>query len=480
MAIPKVCGLDTEYILTWNRADESTVTAARALLNAARDVLPHTTWNPEGELPVDVRTDNPVEPSASDTRTLDADSDYGVMLFNAARLYVDHGHIEYATPEARTPRDVIACDKAGELVLEQAMTELSGYLPPDQTLRLYKHNADAMGNSVGAHENYLMPASVYDTLMRVDLHKIESCLIPFLVTRQLYCGAGKVTRDSGVSGEPYQLSQRADFFETVYGLQTMNHRPIINTRNEPHANRARYRRWHIIIGDANMADRSALLKIGTTQLVLSMLEDDALPRDLTLEDPVAALHHISSDVTCQQPVRLVNGARITAVEIQFALIDAAEQYLEANPDPVYAEIIRLWRETVTALAADPMQMAHCIDWVIKRAYILDQLGAALSDVRAQAFDYEYHRIDRAESPYYLLREGGLIEALIDDAAVQARIERPADGTRAAPRAAMLRAHADKLVSASWESITVRAADGSVRRHAFPEPIPAEFAAGAPV
>ena len=291
MAIPKVFGIETEYGITAaGSPDFNPVLASSILISTYAGSLRRIRWDYEQESPLrDARGFEPV-PAREGT-----DEDLGlanVILPNGSRYYVDHAHPEYSTPECITPRDLVVHDKAGERILERSLAEVARELPTGPKLSIYKNNSDGKGNSYGTHENYLVDrATPFGDIVRD--------LTPFFVSRQVFTGAGKV----GVEAweEPgqtnYQLTQRADFFETEVGLETTLKRPIINTRDEPHADPEKYRRLHVIVGDANMCEVATFLKIGTTAIVLKMIEDRFLP-DLSIKNPVAALHAVSRDITC--------------------------------------------------------------------------------------------------------------------------------------------------------------------------------------
>src|SRR5207342_1270464 len=291
MAIPKVFGTETEYGITAaGSPDFNPVLSSSLLISTYAGSLRRIRWDYEQESPLrDARGFEPVPAREG------SDEDLGlanVILPNGARYYVDHAHPEYSTPECITPRELVVHDKAGERVLERSLAEVARELPTGPRLSIYKNNSDGKGNSYGTHENYLVDrATPFGDIVRD--------LTPFFVSRQVFCGAGKVGVEAWA--EPgqttYQLTQRADFFETEVGLETTLKRPIINTRDEPHADPEKYRRLHVIIGDANMCEVATYLKVGTTALVLAMIEDKFLGSDLSIEAPVAELRAISHDPT---------------------------------------------------------------------------------------------------------------------------------------------------------------------------------------
>src|SRR5688572_228124 len=245
------------------------------------------------------------------------------VLTNGARYYVDHAHPEYSTPECADALEVVRFDKAGERILVKSMEAAARTLPEGQDVVVYKNNSDRKGNSYGTHENYLMDR-------QVPFSRIVQHVMPHFVTRQVYTGAGKVGSEAPPSDRevPFQLTQRADFFEEEVGLETTLKRPIVNTRDEPHADAQKYRRLHVIVGDANLAEVATFLKVGTTALVLAVIEDDWLTRDLLPAKPVQALRNVSYDMSLEKPIELVDGSSMTALEVQWELYDRARKFAE--------------------------------------------------------------------------------------------------------------------------------------------------------
>src|SRR6266699_1884935 len=305
MAIDKVMGIETEYGISSPGAPEfNPVLSSSLLINTFAGALRRIRWDYEQESPMrDARGFEPV-PAREGT-----DEDLGlanVILPNGARYYVDHAHPEYSTPECLSPRSLVIHDKAGERILERSLAIVAAEIPSSPALAIYKNNSD------GTHENYLVDrATPFGDIVRD--------LTPFFVSRQIFTGAGKLGLEAQWDERGkhvFQLTQRADFFETEVGLETTLKRPIINTRDEPHADPERYRRLHVIVGDANLCEVAQFLKIGTTALVLRLIEDDLLP-DLSLEHPVQALHEVSWDPSCRQTVRIKDGRRVRPLELQW-------------------------------------------------------------------------------------------------------------------------------------------------------------------
>ena len=297
MAIPKVMGTEIEYGITiQNDRDFDPISSCVLLVNAYRE--DHT-----GTILWDYDQENPL----ADARGFQVDGEKytpnqqeniarNKTLVNGARYYVDHAHPEYSCPEVTNPRELVIHEKAGERIVELSRREANALLPAGTQMLIYKNNSDRKGNSYGCHENYLMDR-------RTSFKQIVEHLMPFFVTRQVYSGAGKVGTENRAHPCDYQLSQRADFFETEVALDTMVKRPIINTRDEPHADREKYRRLHVIVGDSNMAEPTIYLRNGATAVVLAMIEDGAIDRDLALRDPVRAIKEVSHDPTCRQTRR---------------------------------------------------------------------------------------------------------------------------------------------------------------------------------
>src|SRR3989449_2860169 len=352
-------GIETEYGISAPGApDFNPVLSSSLLINRYGGSLRRIRWDYEQESPLrDARGFEPVQVREP------GDEDLGlanVILPNGARYYVDHAHPEYSTPECITPRDLVIHDKAGERILERSLQEVERILPPGQRLNIYKNNSDGKGNSYGCHENYLVDR-------QVPFARIVRDLTPFFVTRQIFSGAGKV----GVEGQHgerqvgFQLTQRADFFEAEVGLETTLKRPIINTRDEPHADPEKYRRLHCIIGDANMSEVATFLKVGTTAVVLKMIEEEFLP-DLSIDNPVASLHEVSWDLACKRTVRLQEGRTISAIDLQWEYLDHAKKYVkEHDATASNADVLQRWESVLNGLEEDPFSMHRELDWAAK-------------------------------------------------------------------------------------------------------------------
>lgn len=388
------------------------------------------------------------------------------MLSNGARLYVDHAHPEFSTPECSSLRELITYERAGERILERSLSSANEMLPPGQNLVIYRNNSDQKGNSYGYHENYLMAR-------RVSFKLIVEHLVPFLVTRQIFCGAGKLKAENNTPPSDFQISQRADFFEAEVGLDTMNKRAIINTRDEPHSDREKYRRLHLIVGDSNMAEVATFLKCGTTLLVLKMIEDNFLFTSLAMKQPVAAMKRVSRDLTFREPLDMEDGHRMTALEVQREYLDAARRYIEAKPQGAeMEELCDRWEATLDALAREPDELVGQLDWVTKR-YLLrsyqEKKGLDWTDSRIAMMDLQYHDVRRERGLYYLLERQGRMERLTTDEAVEAALVHPPEGTRAYFRGQCLMRYQEDVYGVNWGSISFNLGSEPIKRVIMAEP-----------
>jgi proteasome accessory factor A len=361
-----------------------------------------------------------------------------VFLRNGARLYLDVGsHPEYATPECDSVLDLVAHDKAGERILEGLLLDADRRLREEGIagdIYLFKNNTDSAGNSYGCHENYLVGR-------HGEFGRLADILIPFLVTRQIICGAGKVL--STPRGAVYCVSQRAEHIWEGVSSATTRSRPIINTRDEPHADAERFRRLHVIVGDSNMSETTMLLKVGATDLVLRMIEAGTVMRDLSLENPIRAIREVSHDMTGRRRVRLANGREISAIDIQREYFAKAADFLERRgTDAVSAKVIDLWRRTLDAVeSGDLGSVAREIDWITKYQLIeryRAKHGLALSSPRVAQLDLAYHDVHRGRGLYYLLQRRGAVERAVRDLDIFQAKSIPPQTTRARLRGEFIR------------------------------------------
>ncbi|MBK9178203.1 MAG: proteasome accessory factor PafA2 [Acidimicrobiales bacterium] len=470
MAITKVCGIETEYGIVVRGAGESNpVAASSVLINSyVAERNRRVGWDFEDESPGrDARGYNPVDEVYApevETHLVNA------VLTNGARYYVDHAHPELSTPECIDALQAVLYDRAAERILQRSMEAARAVLPAGAELVVYKNNSDGKGNSYGCHENYLMDRAV-------PFARIVQQITPHFVTRQLVCGAGKVGCEApGLSSAdvPFQLSQRADFFEEEVGLETTLKRPIVNTRDEPHCDAQKYRRLHVIVGDANLSEVATLLKVGTTALVLSMIEDDVLPGDLALARPVQAIRRVSYDLTLARPLELADGRHLTAIDLQWQLLEHASKYardrgLESVGAEVGADVLRRWEAVLAALEADPMQLADQLDWVAKyqllRAYA-DRHGLAWGDARLAAMDLQYHDLRPTRSLFARLP----MQRLVAEEAAEAAMTEPPRETRAYFRGACLQKWGADIVAANWDSLVFDVGAEPLRRVPMMEPL----------
>jgi proteasome accessory factor PafA2 len=460
MAIPKVMGIETEYGISGpGMAEFNPVLSSSLLISSYAGTLRRIHWDYEQESPLrDARGFEPVQERQP------VEEDLGlanVILPNGARYYVDHAHPEYSTPECLTPRSLLAHDKAGERILERSLEAVGGLLPEGQRLAIYKNNTDGKGNSYGCHENYLVDR-------RTPFPRIVRDLTPFFVTRQIFTGAGKIGAEGsreGGRGVVYQLSQRTDFFEAEVGLETTLKRPIINTRDEPHADPEKYRRLHVIIGDAYMSEVATFLKVGTTALILKMIEDELLP-DVSLDQPVSALHSVSWDISCRQTVRLRDGRRVRPLELQWEYLDHAKKYVkESEPDAENAEILQWWEAVLSGIEDDPLTLHRELDWVAKHRLLQayrDRDGLEWKDSKLAMVDLQYHDVRRSRGLYYRLVEAGKVERLISEADVTRAVAGPPEDTRAYFRGRCIEKYQDSIARASWDSVMFEIGDSLLR------------------
>ncbi len=392
------------------------------------------------------------------------------MLTNGARYYVDHAHPEISTPEVTTAREAVVWDRAAEEIVIASMRHVSSVLDHGAEIIVHKNNSDGKGNSYGCHENYLLAREL-------PFGRLTSQITPHFVTRQLFCGAGKVgcelpgRPDDDV---PYQLSQRADFFEEEIGLETTLKRPIVNTRDEPHADPQKYRRLHVIVGDANMSEVATYLKVGTTAIVLAMIEDDELGDEWVLANPVAAIRHVSHDPTLRQTIMLRSGTRATALEVQWGLLERARKYehtfgLDCVGEAVGGDILQRWEAVLTGLESDPDTVAHQVDWVAKRRLVdgyAARHGVAPGSARLKAIDLQYHDL----RPERCLARRVDLDTIVTDDEVTAAMTQPPATTRAYFRGRCLEKYPDDIVAANWDSLVFDVGRDPLRRVPMMEPL----------
>jgi len=471
MAIQKVCGIETEYGIQVVNGDPNPIAASSVLINAyAHDVARQQTgWDFEDEAPGNdargfAREDS--MPPQVETHLVNT------VLTNGARYYVDHAHPEYSTPECSDALECLRYDRAGELILIRSMEAADLASHDGSRLVVYKNNSDGKGNSYGAHENYLMDRAAPFT-------RIVSGVTSHFVTRQIFAGAGKVGAETTIhdgTKVDFQLSQRAEFFEEQVGLETTLKRPIVNTRDEPHADPHRYRRLHVIVGDANLAEVATFLKVGTTSLVLAMIEDDISgSRNLVLADPVTAMHDVALDRTFARPLLMADGSTATALGIQWELYSLARKYADdrglecMGAEPVGETVLQRWEAVLNGLETDPMSLARQLDWVAKLQLIeayRDRHGLEWGDHRLAALDLQYHDLRPSKSLFARLDT----ERLVDEASVADAVTEPPRGTRAWFRGECLKRWPHAVVTANWDSLVFDLGTDPLRRVPMMDPL----------
>ncbi len=477
MSVRRIMGSETEYGISVPAAP--TMNAMQASSLVVNSYSPRASgsqrarWDFEEESPLrDARGFEAAAPPLVDPSAPANEDDLGLanlILTNGARFYVDHAHPEYSTPEVTTPRDAVLWDKAGERIIAEAARRALA-VPGTSPVQLYKNNTDNKGVSYGCHENYLMSRST--SFAEVIRH-----LTPFFVSRQVVCGAGRVGIGADGRTDGFQLSQRADFFEVEVGLETTLKRPIINTRDEPHADPEKYRRLHVIIGDANMSELSTYLKFGTTSLVIAMIEAGWLVNDLSLEAPVATLRAVSHDPSLTKKVTLRDGRTMTAVQLQMEYLDQARKFVEdrwgSDADEQTRDVLTRWESVLVRLEAEPMSLSRELDWVAKLSILegyRERDGLDWSSPRLQAVDLQYSDVRQDKGLYNRLVATGRFDRLLSEAEVERAMSEPPEDTRAYFRGRCLAKFADAVAAASWDSVIFDVGRDTLQRVPTLEPL----------
>lgn len=465
--IKRILGTETEFGIAARNAEALDPVSTSLLLINQYPYLPsiRALWDYEHENPLLDARGFEVEgererPGPEYNRLLNK------VLANGGRLYVDGAHPEYSTPECTHPLDVVVYEKAGDRILRQCCEQAARMKEPSQ-LVLYRNNTDGKGNSYGYHENYLVDRSVpFEDLMKY--------LIPFFVTRQIFAGAGKVGSENRMPAVPYQISQRADFFETLVDLNTMVKRPIINTRDEPHADPAKYRRLHVIVGDANMAECSTYLKVGTLAIVLTMIEEKGALPDIELHDPVGSIKEISRDIGLKSMVRLSDGRKYTAIEIQRLYLEAAHRFFEGSQMEKWTrDVLAKWESVLTRLEQDPRQLSRELDWVIKlevmRSY-MEKKKCGWDDARLAMMDLQYHDLRSDKGLYAALEKDNYVDRLTTDQSIEHAEQNPPTDTRAYFRGMCLKKFPKEVYAASWSSVLFDIGNTTIKKVPLMEPL----------
>ena len=465
MALHKVVGTETEYGITvLHQADFNPVLASSAVINSYAGGRARIQWSFDEETPGrDARGFGYEEPVVGEVEG----GLVNVVLTNGARFYVDHAHPEYSTPECYEPLEAALYDKAGEVVMVRAVRAAQTLLPEGERIVVHKNNSDGKGNSYGAHENYLIARDI-------PFGDIVKNFTGFLVTRQVFTGSGKVGSENGRPEVDFQISQRADFFEEEVGLETTLKRPIINTRDEPHADTAKYRRLHVIIGDANQSETQTFLKLGSAALVLSALEDGALPEPILLADPVREVWSVSHDPSLRHVVTLDDGSTITSIEAQWRYHEWATKYARsADLDPVYERVLSVWEEILTDLEVDPKRTAERLDWTAKQRILegyRNRDGLEWENPKMRMLDLQFHDVDPEKGLYQRLVATGKMERLFSDDAIDAAVTKAPDRTRAFFRGQCVARFGDALVAANWDSLVFDTGEDTLKRVPMMEPL----------
>ena len=471
----RIIGIEVEYGIS-----SPTEPSANPILTSTQAVLAYaaaagvprakrTRWDYEVESPLRDARGFDLGRFSGPAPVIDADEvgAANMILTNGARLYVDHAHPEYSAPEVRDPLDAVIWDKAGERVMEAAARHASS-VPGAPRLQLYKNNVDGKGASYGTHENYLMSRAT-------PFSAVIAGLSPFFASRQVITGSGRV--GIGQSGDEagFQLSQRADYIEVEVGLETTLKRGIINTRDEPHADADKYRRLHCIIGDANLAEMATYLKVGTTALVLDIIEAGVDLSDLQLARPVTAVHQISHDPTLRQTVALTDGREMTALALQRIYHQRVAKFVasEGNEDPRVADILDKWALVLDLLERDPMECANILDWPAKLRLLegfRQREGLGWSAPRLHLVDLQYSDVRLDKGLYNRLVARGSMERLVTEQQVLDAVGTPPSDTRAYFRGEVLRKFGADIAAASWDSVIFDLGGDSLVRIPTLEPL----------
>ena len=461
MSIPKLVGIEQEYAITVDGQKEyNPIWASFLVVNSYR-LLSTISWDYNYEDPLKdargfKRDGENIVVSQEDNRAINN------VLKNGARFYVDHAHPEFSTAECSNVIDLIAADKAGEIILDISRQQANKKLEAGQSIQIYKNNSDHKGNSYGCHENFLMDAAAYERIFKKHhggSPEVIRHLIPYFVSRQVFCGAGKVGSENGAPPVDYQISQRADFFETLIDGKTMCNRPIINTRDEPHADRKRFRRLHVIVGDANMSEFCTYLKVGTCQIILQMMEDEFIKQDLSLEHPTRDIKAVSHNTSLDYKIPLKNGKRLTAIELQRVFLELAHKYFSepAHPkDQFTDDILFQWEDTLNRLEEEPEQLVDRVDWITKRWLLqrkITQKGLDWKSPILRMMDIQYHDVRRDKGLYYVLEKAGRIRRVLpNDDLIHYYVENPPTDTRAFFRGKCLEKYGKNICGINWDHL----------------------------
>ena len=470
MAVPKVCGLETEYGILVRGADNNPVTASALLINAYTGAV-------QEQVDFDVAAEDPRRdarsPDPLDPYEFDPEIEYtpvNAVLTNGARYYVDHAHPEMSTPEVRTPREAVVWDRAGEEIIRESLVAAQQLVPEGAELLVHKNNSDGKGNSYGCHENYLIDRAL-------PFGKVISAVMAHFVTRQVFAGAGKVGCE--LPGMPwdsvgFQLSQRADFFEEEVGLETTVRRPIVNTRDEPHCDAAKYRRLHVIAGDANMSEVATFVKVASTAMLLAAAEDDPTMELPALAHPVRAITQVSHDPSLRAAISTYDGTTVRAIDMQWQLFEIAREWFERTGGDAVgtadcALALHHWETILAGLESDPLSVADRVDWVAKQRLIdayADRHSLAPGSAALRAIDLQYHDMRPKKG---LASRCGLV-SLVDPDEVERAKTQPPTSTRAYFRGRCVERFGSDLIAANWDSMVFDIGSDPLRRVPMDDPL----------
>ena len=467
LTTPRVLGTETEFgIASRDAAATDPISNSLAVIAHYPGLsVPHAVWDYENENPLLDARGFEVE-GERERPNPDYNRQLNKVLANGGRLYVDGAHPEYSTPECTSPREVVAFERVSERILAQCLGDMARARGREQFL-LYKNNSDGKGNSYGYHENYMVARAV-------PFERLVKILAPFFVTRPIYAGAGKVGSENQTSPTDYQISQRADFFECLVDLNTMVKRPIVNSRDEPHADYGKYRRLHVIVGDANMAELSTYLKVGTLAIVLDLIEAGAEIPQFELDDPVLGIKQVSRDLTMKGSLKLADGRSTTAVEVQRGYLKAAMDYYACHElNQVTKDVLVRWEDVLDKLERDPRSLAGELDWAAKRHLIesyMDRKGCDWNDPRVRLMDLQYHDIRPEKGLYYTLERSHLIERVVQDVEVTRAEFMPPPGTRAYFRGRCIGKFSKSIYGASWTSVLFDVGNAAIKKVPLMDPL----------
>jgi proteasome accessory factor PafA2 len=460
----RVFGLETEYGITLQAAGSVDVVAESIeLVRSYAEHGAHMKWDYRLEDPHrDARgfrapallqdTDESAYYEIDQRRPLSFEEiKSDLVLSNGARFYNDHAHPEYSTPECTTLRQIVAHDKAGERIMTECARRRNLKMENGSEVRLFKNNTDFSGHSYGCHDNYLIRRDLpWDGLV--------AGVLPFLITRQIFAGAGKIGIEAESFGSQpgtYQISQRADFFQTLVSIDTMNKRPLVNTRDEPHADASRYRRFHVIIGDSNMSEWATAMKVGTTARVLELIERGKAPQ-LEIAQPVNAARSISHDQDHHWVIELSDGRKISAIDVQRLYLKVAQE--ENTGDSEISWLLSEWEQVLNDLERDVSATADRVDWVAKKNMLSsfrEEEKLSWNDPWLQAIDLEYHNIQPDQGLFYELQRQGSMRSLVSEKEIKDAIFSPPETTRAWFRGRAVARFDNAISSIQWDEIEFR-------------------------